>query len=455
MYVDAALTRATAATLHRDPTFTATTQGATYAQPLYLDDASSGRDLILVATEENRVYALDATTGAPVWSRQLAAPVPLSALPCGNIDPLGITGTPVIDPASRTVFLDAMTAPDARHLVFALSVDDGATRPGYPVDVAAALARRGRAFDSAVQNQRGALALVAGTVYVPYGGHFGDCGNYHGWVVGIPVADPGAVRAWRTKARGGGVWAPGGVASDGTSLFVTTGNTFGAARWGGGESIIRLRPRLVFGARRADHFTPPDWRALDANDVDLGGTAPILFDLPGAHPSALVVALGKNGKAYLANRTKLGGVRRAPASATVASGAIITGAAAYTTPTATYVVFKGAGARCPGRAGDLTAIRIGAASPPTIATAWCATQHGTGSPMVTTLDGHAEAIVWSVGAEGDGRLHGFDGDTGELVFAGDGADDVMGPIARFATPIAAKGRVFVAGMSAVYAFRPQ
>jgi len=75
--------------------------------------------------------------------------------------------------------------------------------------------------------------------------------------------------------------------------------------------------------------------------------------------------------------------------------------------------------------------------------------------MVTTLDGHAEAIVWSVGAEGDGRLHGFDGDTGELVFAGDGADDVMGPIARFATPIAAKGRVFVAGMSAVYAFRPQ
>src|SRR5207247_2645804 len=210
VYVDAALTRATAATLHRDPTFTATTQGATYAQPLYLDDASSGRDLILVATEENRVYALDATTGAPVWSRQLAAAVPLSALPCGN---------------------------------------------------------------------------------------------YHGWVVGIPVAAPGAVRAWRTKARGGGVWAPGGVASDGTSLFVTTGNTLGAARWGGGESIIRLRPRLVFGARRADHFTPPDWRALDANDVDLGGTAPILFDLPGAHPSALVVALGKNGKAYLANRT--------------------------------------------------------------------------------------------------------------------------------------------------------
>ena len=459
VYVEGTLTSAAAATLYRDPTFTASTQGATYAQPLYLDGARSGRDLILVATEENRVYALDASSGAAVWSRQLAAPVPLSALPCGNIDPLGITGTPVIDPASRTVFLDAMTTPDGgttkRHLVFGLSVDDGSTRPGYPVDVAAALAHRGRAFDSAVQNQRGALALVSGTLYVPYGGHFGDCGNYHGWVVGIPVADPGAVRAWRTKARGGGVWAPGGVASDGTSLFVTTGNTVGAATWSGGESIIRLHPSLVFGTRRVDHFTPPDWRALDANDVDLGGTGPILLDLPGARPSALVVGLGKDGKAYLANRARLGGVRRAPATATVASDEIITGAAAYTTPRATYVVFKGAGAHCPGSAGDLTAIRIGAASPPTIATAWCATQHGTGSPIVTTVDGHTGAIVWSVGAEGDDRLHGFDGDTGETVFGGGSADDVMGPIARFATPIAVQGRIFVAGTSAVYAFRPQ
>src|SRR6266446_2767622 len=83
------------------------------------------------------------------------------------------------------------------------------------------------------------------------------------------------------------------------------------------------------------------------------------------------------------------------ASAVVATDEIITAAAAYTTPIGTYVAFKGAGASCPGDAGDLTAIRIGAAAPPTITTAWCATQHGLGSLMVTTLDGHAGAIVWS------------------------------------------------------------
>src|SRR5262249_26886834 len=143
---------------------------------LYFENPATGRDTILVATEENYVYALDATTGAAVWTRQIGAPVPGSALPCGNIDPLGVTGTPVIDPASRTLFLDPMATPDGGGtkppLVSGLSLDDGSPRPGYPVDVAAALARRDRAFSSAVQNQRGALALVAGTVYVPYGGHF-------------------------------------------------------------------------------------------------------------------------------------------------------------------------------------------------------------------------------------------------------------------------------------------
>ncbi len=458
VYVEPALTHAVAATLHRDPTFTATILGAAYAQPLYVDADGAGPSLLLVATETDRVYALDAATGAEVWSRQLATPVPLSALPCGNIDPLGITGTPVVDAASRILFLDAMTTPDGgttkRHLVFALSVDDGSTRPGYPVDVGAALGRRGRRFDSAVQNQRGALAIVSGTLYVPYGGHFGDCGNYYGWVVGIPLADPAALRAWRTKARGGGVWAPGGVSSDGTSLFVSTGNTFGATRWSGGESIIRLRPGLVFSRRRADHFTPPNWRLLDAGDIDLGGTAPLVFDLPGARPSALVVGLGKDGKAYVANRARLGGVHSAPASAKVATDEIINGAVAYRTPGGSYVAFKGAGAHCPAGAGDLVGIRLGVASPPTIETAWCATQHGLGSPMVTTLDGHTGAIVWGVGAEGDGRLHGFDGDTGEVVFAGGGPADAMGPIARYATPIAAGGRIFVAGRTAVYAFTP-
>ena len=456
LYIDPVFTREAAAVMHRDPGFSGVTQGATYAQPLYLDRGSAGPDLVFVATELNWVYALDGANGAEVWKRQLGAPVPLAALPCGNIDPLGITGTPVIDLASRTLFLDAMTTPDGgttkRHLVFALSVDDGSIRQGYPVDVSAELARRGTRFDASAQNQRGALAIVSDTLYVPYGGHYGDCGQYHGWVIGIRMADPHVLRAWRTRVRGGGVWAPGGLASDGTSIYAATGNTFGAVRWRGGESIIRLRPGPVFTGRRADHFTPRNWRALDRTDTDLGGSGPVLVDVVGARPSALIVALGKDGRAYLVRRTNLGGVSRAPASAVVTTDEIITAATAYTTPTGTYVAFKGTGARCPGAAGDLTAIRIGAAAPPTITTAWCATQHGLGSPIVTTLDGHTGAIVWSIGAEGDSRLHGFDGETGVEVFAGGGPGDAMGPLKRYATPIAAKGRIFVAGTAAVYAF---
>jgi hypothetical protein len=454
VYVDPAFTRAAVSNLHVDPAFQATTQGKTYAQPLYVDGAPAGEpDRVFVATEENWVYALDATTGTTLAATHLAPAITLAQLgTCGNIDPMGVTGTPAIDYASRTLFVDAMTTPDggqtARHVVYGLSLDDLSLRPGWPVDVTAALAARGMTFESNVQGQRGALLVVNGTLYVPYGGLAGDCGSYHGWVVGFPLAAPFAVQAWHTPAGGGGVWAPGGLASDGTAVYAATGNTFGASVWSGGEAIVRLAPGPVFTGAPQDYFAPTDWKALDAGDVDIGGSGPILFDVPGAIPSALVVALGKNGKAYLLDRGYLGGITDGVASATVASNEIINAAVAYTTPAATYVVFKGNGTSCPGASGDLTALAIGQGAPPTITTAWCATQGGTGSPMVTTLDGHTGAIVWSVGAEGSEQLHGFDGDTGEGLVAVDTGMSV----ARFATPIAAKGRLFVAGDSTVRAF---
>jgi len=453
VYVDPALTRAAAARLRADPSFRASVEGAIYAQPLYVASAG-GRELVVVATEANQVAALDAASGATVWTRQLGAPVPVSALPCGNIDPLGVTGTPVVDPGSRTLYLDAMTTPDGgkkkRHLVFALSLDDGAIRPGWPVDVAEALGRRGQRFDPAVQNQRGALALVGGTLYVPYGGHYGDCGDYRGWLVAIPVASPAAVTAWSTGARGGGIWGPSGVASDAGQVFVSTGNTFGARSWAGGEAILRFDAGAPLGASPADSFAPANWRDLDDRDVDIGGTGPVLVDAPGATPSKLAIGLGKDGKIYVLDRARLGGIGGALAAVKVASGSIINAAAAYTTARGTYVVFRGDGAGCPrGQSGDLTAVRIEPRAPPTAAVAWCAREGGRGSPMVTTTDGHAEAIVWSVGAEGDGRLHGFDGDTGEPVVAG---VPVGGSVRRFQTPILARGRIFVAVDGGVRAF---
>ncbi len=457
VYVDSTLTKPSASTFHLDPTFKALVPGAIYAQLLYFTMGHGGKNIVIAATEANNVVALDAATGTEVWTRNLGTPVPLSHLPCGNIDPLGITGTPVIDSASRTLFLDAMTTPDngitKKHLIFALSLKDGSTLPGWPVDVSAVVTFGATTFDSSVQNQRGALALMNGTVYVPYGGLYGDCGNYHGWLVGVPIANPAAAKAWATGARGGGSWAPSGVASENGAIFIATGNTFGATTWAGGEALVRFSAGPVFGNRPTDYFTPSNWQTLDADDIDLGGTGPVILDVPGATPAKLLVGLGKDGKIYLVDRNNLGGVGNQVTVTKVATNVIINAAAAYTTSRGTYVVFKGNGCCCPaGQLGDLTAVRIVPGAPPTVRTAWCAQQNGKGSPMVTTTDGHAEAIVWSVGAEGDNRLHGFDGDTGEIVYAGGGSDDVIGLVRRFHTPILAGGRIFVAADGIVKAF---
>lgn len=457
VYVDSTMTKASAAAFHLDPTFKAEIRGAIYAQLLYFAKGIKGKDVIIAASEANNVAALDAATGKTIWARTLGTPVPLRKLPCGNINPLGITGTPVVDMASRTIFLDAMVTPDngtiKKHLVFALSLKDGSILRGWPVDVSAGVAFGKTAFDPSVQNQRGALAFVKGSVYVPYGGHYGDCGHYHGWLVGIPVTNPAAPKAWATGAWGGGSWAPGGVASEDSEIFITTGNTFDTATWAGGEAVLRFSAGPVFSGRPSDYFTPDNWEALDESDTDLGGTGPIILDLPASTPSKLLIALGKDGKLYLIDRTKLGGVGSQVAVSQVATNEIIGGAAAYTTARGTYVVFKGKGSSCPpGQSGDLTAVRIVPGSPPTVQAAWCAKQNGKGAPMVTTTNGHDEAIVWSVGAEGDNRLHGFDGDTGQIIYSGGGPDEVIGSVRRYHTPILAGGRIFVAADNTVKAF---
>ena len=457
LYVVPSLTWEAARSLHRDPAFRAEVAGPVYAQPLYWAPPDGGTPLLIVATEQNLVYALDPTTGALVWKASLGAPAPHSALPCGNIDPLGVTGTPVVDKRTEAVYLDAMVlagggAPP-RHEIFALSLKDGSVRPGWPVDVGAALATKGETFVSAEQSQRGALGLVGDRLYVPYGGHFGDCGAYHGRVVGISLAEPTRVLSWSTAARGGGVWAPGGVVSDGHALYVTTGNTMGARAWSGGEAVIRLGLDLSFSGRPQEYFTPADWRDLDDEDLDLGSTNPLLVTLPGPVPTELALALGKDGKAYLLDRRALGGIGGSLRMKKVSRGSIRTAPATFQGQDGVYVAFQGRGADCPAaEGGDLTVLKISAGTPPDLRVVWCAPAGGAGSPIVTTTDGRSNPIVWIIGAEGDNRLHGYRGDTGEVVFAGGAAAEAMGLVRRFQTLIAAGGRFYVAGDKEVYAF---
>src|SRR5258707_5616912 len=162
VYVDAAFTLSAAANLTRDLNFDGTISGNVYAQPLYIEGGPNG-PMVIAVTESNNVYALNATTGTVIWQRNLGAPVPLSFLGCGNIDPVGITSTPVVDLASRALFLDAFTTPDGgttkKHLIFSLNVDTGNINPGWPVDVAATATYNGTPFTAAIQVQRPALEI--------------------------------------------------------------------------------------------------------------------------------------------------------------------------------------------------------------------------------------------------------------------------------------------------------
>jgi PQQ enzyme repeat len=446
LYIDSAFTRSAAANVKRDLNFNGTISGNVYAQPLYIEGGPSGRARVIVVTESNNVYALDALTGTVIWQRHVGAPVTLG-LPCGNINPLGITGTPVVHLASRSLFFDAMIdGATKKHFIFSLNVDTGTTRAGWPVDVSARARYNGVTFTSSIENQRAALGLVNGVVYVPYSGHYGDCGAYHGWVVGVPVNNPSSVTAWATRARGGGIWGHGGVASDGTNMFVITGNTFNTGgNWGGGEAIIRLQAGPVFSGSSTNYWAPTNWLSLDNGDTDLGGCGAVLINVPGATPSQLALALGKDGKAYLLNRNNLGGITAPVASAHVANSVRGQSAATYRTSQGTYFVFRNGSSA-------VSAYKITATNPPKTVPAWIVNQNGQGSPWVTTTDGTNNAIVWVVGAGGDQRLHGYNGDTGEVIYAGGGSNEQMTNTRKWNTGIVARGRIYFAASNKVYAF---
>src|SRR5881296_1485580 len=356
LYIDAAFTPSAAANLTRDLSFNGTISGNVYAQPLYIEGGPNG-PMIIAVTESNNVYALNATTGTVIWQRNLGTPVSISQLFCGNIDPIGITGTPVVDLASRSLFLDALiNGTTKKHFIYSLNVDTGVTNAGWPVDVNATANYNGMSFVSLIQEDRGALALVNGIVYVSYSGYVGDCQSYHGWVVGIDVNDPTNVNAWATTAVGGGIWGHGGVASDGSNMFVVTGNTFNTGgNWMGGEAIIRLEAGPVF----SDFWAPPNWLSLDNTDTDLGGVSATVIDVPGATPSQLVLALGKDSNAYLVNRNNLGGIT-SPVTQTNVSGINKgTSAVTYHTSQGTYFGFHN-------ESNTIRAYKVTATNPPTI-----------------------------------------------------------------------------------------
>src|SRR5205807_6680062 len=302
--------------------WTAPVEGEIYAEPLVAAGVvvrGTPRTAVYAVTGHGLVYAFDAADGGRLWGPvSLGPPVPRADLPCGNIDPVGITSTPVIDRASSTLYVVGLTTPDAGrtkvYKIAALDLATGGMRPGWPAVIVPPVTS-GLQFDPGVHQQRGALALLHGVVYVPFGGYWGDCGNYHGWVVGIPVSAPSQQQAFVTPThREGGIWTTGGLAADAAgSLYAATGNSDSEAAVDLGNSVVRLTtvPGLAFSGRPADFFTPSNFVALNQTDTDLGSTAPLVLPAqPDSSTPDLVFIAGKQGVAYLINRANMGGLTR-------------------------------------------------------------------------------------------------------------------------------------------------
>jgi polyvinyl alcohol dehydrogenase (cytochrome) len=260
--------------------------GAVYGQPLLVGN------LVIAATENDSVYGLDQATGKIAWRTRVGTPVPLADLPCGNIDPLGITGTPVYNPASGLVYAVAETS-GYHHVLVGISVSDGSIRVERDIPAPDGQPR----YDQ----QRPGLTIAGGRVYVAFGGLYGDCGPYRGSVVGIPLSGAGPLISYVVPTpREGAVWGTAGpvTGADGT-MYVSVGNgEETGTRFDDSDSVTALSP----GLRRTGVFAPTTWADDNAHDLDLGSTQPALL------PGGMLLEDGKRGTAYLVSAAHLGGV---------------------------------------------------------------------------------------------------------------------------------------------------
>jgi outer membrane protein assembly factor BamB len=375
--------------------------GLVYAQPLVAGDR------VFVATEANSVYALNAADGSVAWQQNLGEPVPAGDLPCGNIDPSGITGTPVLDTASGTLYVVAFLRAGPHHELFALALNDGTVRWHQAIDPPG--------LSAAVEQERGALALTGGRVYVPFGGLYGDCGQYRGAVVSAPADGSGGTTSYVVPtSRMGGIWNPEGPAvDDAGDLWVTTGNSAGQNVFDFGNALIRLSGEL----KVVDYFAPSNWARLNAGDADLGSLGPVLL------PNGRVLVMGKDGVAYLTDAGSLGHVGNPLASKDIGQSAF--GAAARRASVA-FVPSTGA----------LTALDAGGDS---LNVAW-SVKGGSCPPIV------AAGAVWALSY--DGTLRAVDPADGSVKFS----TKLSNPVSRFIPLAAAGGKLFVPDGNKLTAF---
>ncbi len=313
-------------------------QGYVYAQPLYLPGLTIGgtsHNVVFVATEHDQVYAFDVNSGQQLWRtnflatggfRYVISPVSSGDVGCGDLVPeIGITGTPVIDTATGTMYLVAKTkvydslihTTSFYQTLHALDIKTGLDKVA-PVPISATYPGNGTGsvggiltFDPLVEAQRSSLLLLKGQVFITWASHC-DLGAYHGYIMSFNESTLVRSGLYVDTPNGyeGGFWGGGAgpSADSGGSIYVSTGN----GRYDGGpdfgDSVLRLIwPTIGRGISLSDYFTPWNQQTLDYNDADFGsGGAMLIPDQPGTTYPHLLVLVGKEGTIDLVNRDNMG-----------------------------------------------------------------------------------------------------------------------------------------------------
>jgi outer membrane protein assembly factor BamB len=359
--------------------------GQVFASPLIV------HGLTIVATENDSVYAFD-QSGQQVWKRSLGSPSPSEERQCGDINPLGITGTPIYDSSTDQVYVVAEQGGSVRHALYALDLESGTVAWSKSVDLPGVSAKD--------MQQRGALAITAGRVWVAFGAQAGDCGDYKGRVVGVLLDGSGdAIYYNPPTQRGGGMWNPAGPTVDsGGNLLVVSAN--GAAFPGDAYDHTNSVLKLTGDATLVDSFAPTDWAANNQGDVGLGSQGVALVG------SSWAVLGGKSGPVYVLKQNALGGIGGQVDVENICKsfgGAAVNGKVLYLPCT------DGVRAVSVDDAGKLHVL-------------WHASTSITGSPVV----GGGRVWVLDTGA---GVLHGLDPSTGKSL-----GQVNVGVANRFATP---------------------
>ncbi len=387
--------------------------GQVYGEPLVWGSE------VIVATENDSVYALSSHSGAVVWRRHLAAPVPSSMMPCGNISPsIGITGTPVIDPVRQEVFALAFEMKSGRavHYLYGVNLVRGDLMLREPVPTPTS--------PQTPYLNRSGLALDNGSVVFTFGGNYGDCATYHGEVGAFEESAPSRAVTFEVDGgpgeNQGSVWMGGAAPAVDASghVWVETGNgsvTTPGHAYDDSEGVVELSSAM----RLVSFFAPADWRQDNANDADLSAEPALLDD-------GFIVATGKTGDVYLLRADHLGHVGGQVETVPSNCGDDLDGGVAVVGD----VVYL------PCRNGT-EAVRV-STSPASVKVLWHASQ-GVGPPIV------AAHLVWSIG---NGTLYGLNPATGALerqVSLGAEAND-------FATPSAGAGLLLAPLADQVVAF---